>query len=180
MNKRKIYITLTILSIVFLCIGGTFALVTSSIVATNITQIKSGNLTMTISGGGNQSVSFVPSECTGENTIKKTIVAKATNTSGGKVSFSIGFNITALSDSYKKDTVRYILSTTANNCGKDYRVYKWLAFVQGEIDLKNGASYTKTLGYYTTAVELYRTVQASGVYDPQMDELNRMAANNWQ
>ena len=63
---------------------------------------------------------------------------------------------------------------------KDYRVYKWLAFVQGEIDLKNGASYTKSLEYYTTAVELYRTVQASGMYDPQMDELNRIAANNWQ
>ena len=63
---------------------------------------------------------------------------------------------------------------------KDYRVYKWLAFVQGEIDLKNGTSYTKSLEYYTTAVELYRTVQASGMYDPQMDELNRIAANNWQ
>ena len=50
----------------------------------------------------------------------------------------------------------------------------------GEIDLKNGASYTKSLEYYTTAVELYRTVQASGMYDPQMDELNRIAANNWQ
>ena len=40
--------------------------------------------------------------------------------------------------------------------------------------------YTKSLEYYTTAVELYRTVQASGMYDPQMDELNRIAANNWQ
>ena len=63
---------------------------------------------------------------------------------------------------------------------KDYRVYKWLAFVQGELDLQNGASYTKTLGYYETAAELYRAEQASGVYDPQMDELDRMARNNWQ
>lgn len=50
---------------------------------------------------------------------------------------------------------------------KDYRVYKWLAFVQGEIDLKNGTSYTKSFEYYTTAVELYRAVQASGMYDPR-------------
>ena len=63
---------------------------------------------------------------------------------------------------------------------KDYRVYKWLAFVPGELDLQNGASYTKTLGYYETAAELYRAEQASGVYDPQMDELDRMARNNWQ
>lgn len=63
---------------------------------------------------------------------------------------------------------------------KDYRVYKWLAFVQGELDLQNGASYAKTLGYYETAAELYRAEQASGVYDPQMDELDRMARNNWQ
>ena len=63
---------------------------------------------------------------------------------------------------------------------KDYRVYKWLAFVQGELDLQNGASYTKTLGYYETAAELYRAEQASGVYDPLMDELDRMARNNWQ
>lgn len=63
---------------------------------------------------------------------------------------------------------------------KDYRVYKWLAFVQGELDLQNGASYTKTLGYYETAAELYRAEQASGVYDPHMDELDRMARNNWQ
>ena len=63
---------------------------------------------------------------------------------------------------------------------KDYRVYKWLAFVQGELDLQNGPSYTKTLGYYETAAELYRAEQASGVYDPQMDELDRMARNNWQ
>ena len=88
MNKR-LYIVLTVLSIIFLSIGGTFALITTSITATNITQIKSGNLTMTISGAGNQSVSFTPSKCTDENTIKRTIVAKATNTSGGKVSFSI-------------------------------------------------------------------------------------------
>lgn len=59
-------------------------------------------------------------------------------------------------------------------------VFSAREFVQGEIDLKNGASYTKSLEYYTTAVELYRTVQASGMYDPQMDELNRIAANNWQ
>lgn len=73
-----------------------------------------------------------------------------------------------------------MLQALKDDYPKDYRVYKWLAFVQGELDLQNGASYTKTLGYYETAAELYRAEQASGVYDPQMDELDRMARNNWQ
>lgn len=73
-----------------------------------------------------------------------------------------------------------MLQALKKDYSKDYRVYKWLAFVQGELDLQNGASYTKTLGYYETAAELYRAEQASGVYDPQMDELDRMARNNWQ
>lgn len=73
-----------------------------------------------------------------------------------------------------------MLQALKNDYPKDYRVYKWLAFVQGELDLQNGAPYTKTLGYYETAAELYRAEQASGVYDPQMDELDRMARNNWQ
>ena len=116
MKNKKLYIILFAMSIIFLGIGGTFALITTRMTVTNITQIKSGNLTMTISGGGSENVSFVPSECTGENTIKKTIVAKTTNTSGGKVSFSIGLNITSLSDTYKKDTIRYALTTNANSC----------------------------------------------------------------
>ena len=53
-----------------------------------------------------------------------------------------------------------------------------------EIEANDGSTMIKAyawdLEYYTTAVELYRTVQASGMYDPQMDELNRIAANNWQ
>ena len=38
-----------------------------------------------------------------------------------------------------------MLQALKNDYPKDYRVYKWLAFVQGELDLQNGASYTKTL-----------------------------------
>ena len=53
---KKLYITLTILSIIFLGIGGTLAAITYTANAVNITQIKSGNLTMTIDGGENQSV----------------------------------------------------------------------------------------------------------------------------
>lgn len=64
---------------------------------------------------------------------------------------------------------------------KDYRVYKWLAFVQGEIDGQtNAAGHAKALDYYTKAAELYRSAQAAGTYDPQMDELDRMAQNYWQ
>ena len=158
MNK-KLYIVLTVLSIIFLSIGGTFAYFTTSATATNITQIKSGNLTMTISGGGNQSVSFVPSKCTDENTIKRTITAKTTNSSGGKVSFSIGLNITELSDTYKKNTVRYALTTNASSCNvgivaggnfKDKTVGEDIWLVKNDYDkiTKSGNTYTKTYYLY--------------------------------
>ena len=158
MNK-KLYITLTILSIIFLSIGGTFALIITSATATNITQIKSGNLTMTISGGGNQSVSFVPSKCTDENTIKRTITAKTTNTSGGKVSFSIGLNVAELSDTYKKNTVRYALTTNASSCNidiisggnfKDKTSGEDIWLVKNDYDniTKSGNTYTKTYYLY--------------------------------
>ena len=62
----------------------------------------------------------------------------------------------------------------------DYRVYEWLAFVEGELAAQNGGNYAKTLQDYAKAVELYRKAQAAGVYDPQMDELDRMALNSWQ
>ena len=158
MNK-KLYISLFIISIIFLSIGGTFAYFTTSATATNITQIKSGNLTMTISGGGNQSVSFVPSKCTDENTIKRTITAKTTNTSGGKVSFSIGLNITELSDTYKKNTIRYALTTNASSCNvgivaggnfKDKTVGEDIWLVKNDYDkiTKSGNTYTKTYYLY--------------------------------
>lgn len=63
---------------------------------------------------------------------------------------------------------------------KDYRVFMWLAFVQGELSSQNGSSFSQTMQYYQTAVELYRTARASGVYDPQMDELERMSLSYWQ
>ena len=73
------------------------------------------------------------------------------------------------------------LQTLAADYPKDYRVYKWLAFVQGEIDEQtNAASHTKALDYYEKAAAFYRDVQAAGAYDPQMDELDRMAQNYWQ
>ena len=158
MKDRKIYLILTIISIIFLGIGGTLA-VTSSIIATNITQIKSGDLTLTISGGGNQSVSFVPSKCTDKNAIKRTIVAKAVNTSGGKVSFSIGLDITELSDTYKKDTLRYALTTNSSSCniniitggnfedkieGSDV----WLIKNDYDNITRSGNTYTKTYYLY--------------------------------
>ena len=74
MNSKRIYITLFIISIIFLSLGGTFAYLTTSAVATNITQIKAGNLTMTIDGGGNANTSFMPAKCTSEYAIKKKIL----------------------------------------------------------------------------------------------------------
>ena len=116
MKNKKLYITLGILSIIFLGIGGTFAYLSTSATATNITQIKSGNLTMTIDGGGSENVSLMPSKCTSEHAIKKTIKASAVNTSGGKVSFSIGFNVTTLSDDLKRSTMKYALTTSSDSC----------------------------------------------------------------
>ena len=116
MKNKKLYITLFALSILFLGIGGTFAYLTVSVNATNITQIKAGNLTMTVDGGGNDNVTLFPSKCTSEYAIKKTIKASAKNTSGGKVSFSIGMNVAVLSDSLKRATMKYALSTSATSC----------------------------------------------------------------
>ena len=116
MKNKKLYIALFTISIIFLGIGGTFAYLTTSVTATNITQVKAGNLTMTIDGGGNENVNLFPSTCTSDYAIKKTIKASAINTSGGKVSFSIGMNITTLSDDFKRATMKYALTTTANSC----------------------------------------------------------------
>ena len=115
MNKRT-FIILTVLSIIFLGIGGSFAYLTTSVNATNITQIKSGNLTMTIDGGGNENVNLFPSTCTSNYAIKKKIVASAVNTSGGKVSFSIGMNVATLSSDFKRDTMKYALTTSSDSC----------------------------------------------------------------
>ena len=116
MKNKKLYITLFALSIIFLGIGGTFAYLTTSVTATNITQVKAGNLTMTIDGGGNENATLFPSKCTSEYAIKKTIKASAKNTSGGKVSFSIGMNVATLSSDLKRTTMKYALSTSATSC----------------------------------------------------------------
>ena len=157
--KKKLHITLAILSIVFLSIGGTFAYYTTSAVATNITQIKSGNLTMTIDGGGNTNTSFMPSKCTSEYAIKKTIKASAVNTSGGKVSFSIGMNIATLSDSLKRESMRYTLTTNASSCTegiissgsfKNKTVGSDVWLIKNDYDniTKSGDNYTKTYYLY--------------------------------
>ena len=116
MENKKIYITLFIISIIFLGIGGTLAALTTSSTLLNISQIRSGNLTMTVDGGGSENVSLFPSTCTSEHAIKKTIKASAVNTSGGKVSFSIGMNVATLSDDLKRGTMKYALSTSADSC----------------------------------------------------------------
>ena len=157
MERRRLFITLTILSIVILGIEGTLAYYTTSATATNITQIKSGNLTMTIDGGGNTNTSFMPAKCTNEYAIKKKIVATSTNTSGGKVSFSIGMNIATLSDSLKRESMRYTLTTNASSCtegiissgsfkNKTVGCDVWLIKNDYDNITKTGDNYTKT--YY--------------------------------
>ena len=159
MERKRLFIILTILSIVMLGIGGTFAYYTTSAVATNITQIRAGNLTMTIDGGGNTNTSFMPSKCTSEYAIKKKIVATSNNTSGGKVSFSIGMNIATLSDSLKRESMRYTLTTNASSCTEDIvssgsfknkTVGNDVWLIKNDYDniTKSGNNYTKTYYLY--------------------------------
>ena len=159
MNSKRIYITLFIISIIFLSLGGTFAYLTTSATATNITQIKSGNLTMTIDGGGNTNASFMPAKCTSSYAIKKKIVAASTNTSGGKVSFSIGMNVATLSDSLKRESMRYTLTTNASSCTEDIvssgsfknkTVGNDVWLIKNDYDniTKSGNNYTKTYYLY--------------------------------
>ena len=159
MERKKLFIILTIVSIVILGIGGTFAYYTTSAVATNITQIKAGNLTMTVDGGGNTNASFMPAKCTSEYAIKKKIVATSTNTSGGKVSFSIGMNIATLSDSLKRESMRYTLTTNASSCTdgiissgsfKNKTVGNDVWLIKNDYDniTKSDNNYTKTYYLY--------------------------------
>ena len=157
MKNKKLYITLFAISIIFLGIGGTFAYLTTSVTATNITQVKAGNLTMTIDGGGNENVTLFPSKCTSDYAIKKTIKASAKNTSGGKVSFSVGMNIAVLSDSLKRTTMKYALSTSATSCTdgliangnfKDATQGSDIWIVKNDYDNITQSSNTYTKTYY--------------------------------
>ena len=157
MKNKKLYITLFALSILFLGIGGTFAYLTTSAIVTNITQVKSGNLTMTIDGGGNENVNLFPSKCTSEYAIKKTIKASAKNTSGGKVSFSIGMNVATLSSDLKRTTMKYALSTSATSCTdgliangnfKDATQGSDIWLVKNDYDNITNTSNTYTKTYY--------------------------------
>jgi len=102
--------------------------------------------------------------------------------SSGNTTLEVRLNIAMLQYQLRDfQNALVTLQSLETDYPKDYRIYKWLAFVQGEIDdQSNAGSYTKTLDYYAQAVELYRTAQAAGTYDPQMDELDRMALNYWQ
>ena len=105
------------IAIIGIVAGATYAFVTASATAVNVTQIKAGNLTMTVSGGGNANVSFMPTTCTNPTyAIKKTIVASAVNTSGGSVSFTLGLNPTKLDAGLKIANMKWALTTASNSC----------------------------------------------------------------
>ena len=159
MKNKKLYITLFIISIIFLSIGGTFAYLTASATVTNITQVKSGNLTMTIDGGGNENVNLFPAECTSDYAIKRVIKASAINTSGGKVSFSIGMNIATLGSDFKRRTMKYALTTSSDSCTdglvasgnfKDKSVDDDVWLIKNDYDgiTQLGSTYTKTYYLY--------------------------------
>ena len=99
----------------------------------------------------------------------------------GNTSLEVRLNIAMLQYQTKKfGDALTTLQALEGDYPSDYRVYEWLAFVDGELAAQKGGSYQQTLAYYNKAMELYQTAQAQGVYDPQMDQLKRMAANYWQ
>lgn len=62
----------------------------------------------------------------------------------------------------------------------DYRVYKWLAFVEDAEQFASGkGDFAQAQEYLEKAEQLYRVAQASGVYDPEMETL-RQLAQAWQ
>ena len=159
MRNKKLYIALFIISIIFLSIGGTFAYLTASATVANITQVKAGNLTMTIDGGGNENVNLFPAECTSDYAIKRVIKASAINTSGGKVSFSIGMNIATLGSDFKRRTMKYALTTSSDSCTdglvasgnfKDKNVDDDVWLIKNDYDgiTQSGNTYTKTYYLY--------------------------------
>lgn len=117
-NGKTLALSLVaVIAIIGIVAGGTYAFVTATATATNITQIKAGNLTMTVSGGGNANVSFMPTTCTNATyAIKKTIVASAVNTSGGSVSFTLGLNPTKLDSGLKIANMKWALTTSSTSC----------------------------------------------------------------
>lgn len=117
-NGKTLALSLVaVIAIIGIVAGGTYAFVTATATAVNVTQIKSGNLTMTVTGGGNANVSFMPTTCTNTTyAIKKTIVASAVNTSGGSVSFTLGLNPTKLDPGLKIANMKWALTTSSANC----------------------------------------------------------------
>ena len=118
-GKTLVLSLIAVIAIIGIVAGGTYAFITASANAVNITQIKSGNLTMTVAGGGDANVSFMPTTCTDATyAIKKTIVATAVNTSGGSVSFTLGLNPTKLDAGLKIANMKWALTTSSTSCTK--------------------------------------------------------------
>ena len=116
-GKTLVLSLIAVIAIIGIVAGGTYAFITASANAVNITQIKSGNLTMTVAGGGDANVSFMPTTCTDATyAIKKTIVATAVNTSGGSVSFTLGLNPTKLDAGLKIANMKWALTTSSTSC----------------------------------------------------------------
>ena len=116
-GKTLVLSLIAVIAIIGIVAGGTYAFITASANAVNITQIKSGNLTMTVAGGGDANVSFMPTTCTDATyAIKKTIVATAVNTSGGSVSFTLGLNPTKLDAGLKIANMKWALTTSSASC----------------------------------------------------------------
>jgi len=116
-TKSLVLSLITVLAIGIITAGGTYAYISASGTATNVT-IKSGNLTMSVIGtSGANSVTFMPTTCT--NTayaIKKTITASAVNTGGGNPSFTLTLTPTKLDSGLKIANMKWALTTSSSSC----------------------------------------------------------------
>ena len=73
-----------------------------------------------------------------------------------------------------------MLQALKNDYPKDYRCINGSPLFRANLICRTEHPTRKRWDITKRAAELYRAEQASGVYDPQMDELDRMARNNWQ
>lgn len=58
----------------------------------------------------------------------------------------------------------------------DYRIYKWLAFVADAEQTQKGGDYANAQAYWLKAKQLYEIVRVQGTSDPEMTELEDLAA----
>jgi len=141
-------------------IGSTFAYYSANETIINITSIKSGNLIMNMEVESGNKEELYPINCTDSGVIRRKIVVTTTNTSGGKVSFTLGLKLITLSSDLKRSTLKWTL-TTGSSCNTgviasgnfaNAKVNESFYLVQNDY---NNITYNSTNSTYTKTYYLY-------------------------